>query len=68
METTKAAFEAVKSNILISAIIIVLALIICFLLYKNAPPMINKKAEAMTNEERELDDLIDELNQRQNSI
>lgn len=65
METTKAAFETVKSNILVSTIIIVLALIICFLLYKNSPPLINKKAEGMTNEEREIDDLIEELNQRQ---
>ncbi len=64
METAGNIAETIRSNILVSSIIIVLVLVIMFLLYKSSPPAI-KKAETMTNEERELDNLIQQLEERQ---
>ena len=66
METTQALLEKVKSNILVSGIVIVLVLIIMFLLYRSSPPAVGKK-ETMTSDERELNRLIKQLEERQSN-
>lgn len=66
METTQALLEKVKSNILVSSIVIVLVLIIMFLLYRSSPPAAGKK-ETMTSDQRELDRLIKQLEERQSN-
>lgn len=64
METATQLAETIRANILTSSIIIVLVLIIMFLVYKSGPPAI-RKTESMTGEERELDNLIKQLEERQ---
>ncbi len=65
MEASKAAIETLRSNIIVSSIIIVLILIIIFLVYKSAPATPAKRTETMSSDARELDSLIAQLDAKQ---